>query len=131
MRPPILIRLFAAFFCMLLVQACNVNPFSNIVFENRSASDIDSAVVWIQQYRMVFHHVPANTSRNWLIHRDSVQTPGQRLLIRAQVYTNGALLGQNVYANPNSAIPEVMYTISFKKDHTIHMHPGSVNAIKY
>ena len=131
MCPPIHIRLYAALFAVLLLQQCTVNPYSNILFENRSVSDIDSAVVWMQQYRMVFHNIPANTSSNRLVKRDSVLPGGRHFFMRTQVFSQGNVIGQQLYVSYDSNTPDVMYMISFKNDHTIKMHPGSINAIKY
>lgn len=129
MSPVSWIRLSAVVVCIQLVQACK-NPTTTLLFENRSELVIDSVVVYIQQYRMVFRKVLPNTSVSRLILHDSVQNRRNDFTIKARVYA-GSLTKQGMYHTRLSSLPDVMYTITHNSSAKLDVHPGSLRLIRY
>src|ERR1700733_9272792 len=90
-------KYLAAIFLIAIMQALTGCSSSNItvIVSNDTVSNIDSMVLYIQNYRLIINHIPVGASLQKQVPKDSIYFNHHDFMVRASVYDKITPEGRN------------------------------------
>lgn len=105
------------FIMVIFGFACASSSHTVIKLENKSNVFIDSAVVYIQNYKCLFTNIRPKTTLSKAIFKDSIVTNNHDITIRTSLYDkNETGFTGGFYYNDLSGFPRDMYFITIQED---------------